>query len=188
MMKKNLIFCFAVLFGAAGAVTFIAASSAGSASGKSKQLVKVGVFDSRAVAIAFASSQQNRQLIAGKQEEMNKAKAAGDTKKVAELEQWGKDHQAVMHRQGFGAVSVKDLLSFIEKDLPSIAAQAGVDCIVSKWDITYKNESAEFIDVTDSIVQPFKPDRKVLNWIEQMKKIQPISDAQLVELEKDPNF
>ena len=113
--------------------------------------------------------------------EMEKAKAAGDTKKIKELDKWGKAHQAKLHRQGFSTAPVDDVLEHIKDKLPQIAKDVNVVALVSKWDkkTLKRYKSAELIDVTDLIVAPFNPKEKQLKVIEQIKKIKPIPLWQL---------
>jgi len=144
-----------------------------------KTKVRIGIFDSRAVAIAYAYSEWNE--VGAKIAELKKAKAAGDTKKIQELEAWGPAHQAKLHRQGFSTAPVDDILEHIKDKLPQIAKDANVIALVSKWDKkTLKcYKSAELIDVTDLIVAPFNPKEKQLKAIEQIKKKKPIPLWQL---------
>ncbi len=160
----------------------IVLSLAGCAGGKRETTgpkICVGTYDSRAVAIAFAHSEWNG--IDAKMAEMEKAKAAGDTKKIRELEAWGLAQQARLHRQGFSTAPVDDILEHIKDNLPQIAKDANVAVLVSKWDkkTLKRYKSAELIDVTDMIVAPFNPNEKVLRTIEQIKKKKPIPRWQL---------
>ncbi len=146
---------------------------------RSKTKIRVGIYDSRAVAIAFAHSEFNG--IDAKMAEMEKAKAAGDTKKIRELDQWGKAQQAKLHRQGFSTAPVDDILEHIKDNLPQITKDANVAALVSKWDkkTLKRYKSAELFDVTDLIVAQFNPNEKVLRTIEQIKKKKPIPLWQL---------
>ncbi len=141
--------------------------------------IRVGTYDSRAVAIAYAHSEFNE--VGAKIAELEKAKAAGDTGKIAELEAWGPAQQAKLHRQGFGTAPVDDILEHIKDNLPQIAKDANVIALVSKWDkkTLKRYKSAELIDVTDLIVAPFNPKEKQLKAIEQIKKKKPIPLWQL---------
>ncbi len=142
--------------------------------------VRVGIFDSRAVAIAYAHSKWNG--IDAKMAEMEKAKAAGDTKKIKEIEAWGPAQQAKLHKQGFGTAPVHDLLKHIKDDLPNIAKEAGVDIIVSKWDVVYQNPSVELIDITNEIVKPFNPNEKTLKSIRSIQTHPPVSEEVLEKM------
>ena len=150
---------------------------------------RVGIYDSRAVAIAFAHSEFNEKKLNAKMAEMQKAKAAGDTKKIKELDKWGKAQQANLHRQGFGTAAVDDILEHIKDHLPQITKDANVITLISKWNkkALKPYKSAELIDVTDQIVAPFNPNEKVLKTIEQIKKKKPIPLWQLEIMTKLKN-
>ena len=75
--------------------------------------IRIGVYDSRAVAVAYAPSEWNEKRLKEKMAEMEKAKSAGEAKKIAELEAWGNDQQAKLHRQGFSTAPVDDILENI---------------------------------------------------------------------------
>ena len=169
-----LIVCVAGFFGISCAVTGESVTES-----NTKGSMRVGVFDSRAVVIAFANSDMNDKELKAKMAEYDKAKAAGDTEKIAELEAWGSARQEKYHRQGFGTVPVDDILIHIKKDLPQIAKAAGVDIIVSKWDVVYKTKGAVVVDITDEIVKPFKPTAKALKSIKALMKWKPLTEKEL---------
>ena len=145
-----------------------------------KTKVRVGIFDSRAVAVAYAHSEWNG--IDAKMAEMEKAKAAGDTKKIKELEAWGPAQQAKLHKQGFGTAPVQDLLKHIKGDIPKIAKEAGVDIIISKWDVVYQNPSIELVDITNEIVKPFNPSEKTLKSIRSNQTHPPVAEEVLEKM------
>ena len=142
---------------------------------------RIGIYDSRAVAVAYAHSDWNDKRLKAKTAEMEKAKAAGDAKKIAELEAWGPAQQAKLHRQGFSTAPVDDILEHIKDKLPGIAKQANVITLVSKWDkkTLKRYKSAELIDVTDLLTAQFNPNEKTLKTIEQLKNKKPIPLWQL---------
>ena len=143
--------------------------------------MRIGIYDSRAVAVAFAHSEWNEERLNAKMTEMEEAKAAGDTEKIKELDKWGNAQQAKLHRQGFSTAPVDDILEYIKDSLPQIAADANVVALVSKWDkkAIKPYKSVEQIDVTDRIVAEFDPDEKRLKMIEQLKEKKPIQLWQL---------
>ena len=79
----------------------------------------------------------------------------------------GQAGQTKLHMQGFSTASVSEYLEHIKDKIPAIAKQAGVDVIVSKWDLAYQSPDAEFVDVTDLMVKPFNPSEKVLKMVEE---------------------
>jgi hypothetical protein len=151
--------------------------------------VRVGVYDSRAIAVAFGNSEA-WQASTGKQlamrAEYNAAKAAGNQKRVAELEAQGKAQQTLVHKQGFSTAPVDDILKNIQDKLPEIAKAAGVSAIVSKWDkdALAKYQSAELVDITMPLVNAFHPTERQLKFAIDIQKQAPIS---LEEAEKMDN-
>jgi hypothetical protein len=144
-----------------------------------KAKICVGTFDSRAVAVAHTRTESFGQAVQKLMDEYKKAEKAGDQQKMKELKAEGKAGQERVHQQGFGTASVANILAEIKDQLPEIAKKAGVDVIVSKWDITYQSPSAEFVDVTDEIIKPFKPNEKTLKIIEDLRKRPPVSLEEL---------
>jgi hypothetical protein len=136
--------------------------------------LRVGTFDSRAVAVAYARSAATQPLMKELVEQYNRAKAAGNQAEMNRLQAEGKSRQDRLHQQVFSTASVADILETIKDQLPAIAKQANVDLIVSKWDSVYLAPGAEPVDLTDLMIKPFKPDQKVLTIVEQLRKQTPV--------------
>jgi hypothetical protein len=145
--------------------------------------VRVGTFDSRAVAIAYGNSEVFRRELGKLMEEHKKAKAAGDTAKVKKLEEQGKAGQVRAHEQAFSTGRVDNILEHIKDKLPAIAREAKVDLIVSQWDVAYRGPDADLVDVTDLVVKPFNPGERARGWIKDLKKVAPIplEDARKID-------
>lgn len=145
-----------------------------------KEAKRIGVYDSRAIAVAFVGSKvyeatEGKEL-AARMEEHKKAKAEGNQKKVDELEAWGKAKQELLHRQGFSTAPVDNILAQIKKKLPGIQAKAKVTVLVSKWDAKRleKHPQAEKIDVTMALVDAFEPVAKQRKSAIEIQKQDPI--------------
>ena len=143
--------------------------------------VRVGTFDSRAVAVAYARSETFSRYIKGLRAEYEKAKAAGDSTRVSELEAEGPAQQELIHKQGFSTWPVDNILEQIKGKIPEIAKQAEIDVIVSKWDIVYQGSGVESIDVTDLMVKPFDPDEETLKMLKELQKQDPVPLEELKE-------
>ena len=74
---------------------------------------RVGIYDSRAVAVAFAGSAAFNRWLSNLKAEHEKAKASGDQKRVAELEAEGAARQRLLHMQGFSTAPVTNILDQI---------------------------------------------------------------------------
>lgn len=120
---------------------------------------RIGIYDSRAVAVAYAGSAFQVRKLEDLKAQLNKARAAGDAKEVSRLEAEGPAWQAALHRQGFGTAPVDDLLAHIAGELPKIQQSAGVTTLVSKWNKPElkKHARAEQVDVTMQLVDAFHP-------------------------------
>ena len=142
--------------------------------------LRIGTYDNRAIAVAFAPSKYNP--VAEKMKEMEKAKAAGDEAKQQELKVWGEAQQRKLHRQGFGRAPVDDLLAAVKDKLPEAAHRAGVAAIV--WQCDYAGDNVEIVDVTDELVRLFEPSERVLKIVKDLKGKPPL-DLDVIEKHRD---
>lgn len=145
--------------------------------------IRVGTFDSRAIAVAYAHSPHLEKTMKALVAERDRAKADGNQERVRELEAQGAAHQRKLHEQGFSTGSVSDLLALIAADLPAIADAAGVDLIVSRFDVAWQREGVVPVDVTDRLVAPFHPSEKTRAMIEAVRKQAPVPLAEIGKLE-----
>ena len=99
--------------------------------------VRIGVYDSRAIVVAFFGSEafkaSDGKELADKKAEYDKAKAEGNQARVAELEAWGKALQIRLHKQGFSTAPVDDILKHVKDKMPEIAKSAGVGRLTVAW-------------------------------------------------------
>jgi len=144
------------------------------ASSQDAKPLRIGVFDSRAVALAYGNSDEFQQIVQGIRADYNKAKAANNDSRARELNKEGQWLQVRLHQQVFSTAPVSGILAKVGDRLPAIAAQAGVALIVSKWEVQFQNPTVETVDVTLPVVKLFNPSDKVLKWIEEMKAQDPI--------------
>ncbi len=146
---------------------------------KNEQGVRVGIFDSRAVATAYYRSALFEKELATLKAEYQKAKDAGDPLRMQALEAQGVAQQQLAHKQGFSTWPVDDILQSLQGDLPQIADTCGVDVIVSQWDITYQRPNVAFTDVTLALVRHWNPSTETLALIDQFEAVAPIPLAEL---------
>ena len=138
---------------------------------------RIGVYDSRAIAVAFAGSPMHEKQIRQLRSEHEKAKEAGALDKVARLEAQGKAWQEKAHKQAFSTEPVDDLLVHITNALPEIQKAAGITTIISKWDKAGLKEhsKAERVDVTLELVDAFQPSERQREYAIEIQKHEPIS-------------
>lgn len=161
-----------------GMAVAVGSAAAGPGPGAERQrALRVGQYDARAVAVAWAASKPHAKIMSDKLDEMNKAKAAGDQAKIKSLEEWGRRHQHQLHRQGFSGADVSDILARVKKQLPGVAQRAGVDVLVRRAD--YAGPGVEVVDVTDELVKLFEPSERTLKTIADLRK-QPVVDEESI--------
>jgi hypothetical protein len=80
--------------------------------------IRVGEYNSRAVAMAWVRSDGHNREIEALMAEHQKAKEAGDTKRMKELEAIGREGQDLRHRQVFGDDPIPDVMARLKDALP----------------------------------------------------------------------
>lgn len=136
--------------------------------------VRVGVYDSRAVAVAWANSTEFAEVMKATQAEFAKAKEAKDEKRQKEIQARMKQRQTRAHEQAFSTGSVAPILARVKDRLPELAQQAGVQVIVSKWELNHQSAAVETIDITDQLVGLFHVSERGLKWCQDIQKKPPL--------------
>ena len=139
----------------------------------------VGTFDSRGIAIAYANSELFRDRLSGWRRQHEEAKQAGDEELALKLEAEAQAQQVKFHHQAFSTAPVGDILVHLEGRLPALAREAGVDLIVSRWDVAWRDPSARLVDVTGLLVNEFHPDERALKSIAKLAEVDPIPESEL---------
>ncbi len=150
--------------------------------GQSKEnTLRIGVYDSRAIAVAYGNSEEFRKSLDAVTADFKKAKAAKDDKRVKEIEAQMQARQRRAHEQGFSTGSVADIMAKIKDSLPGVAKKAGVDVILSKWEVNYQSPEVKVVDVTDDLVALFHVSAKGLEWVKQIKTKPPVPIEQITD-------
>ena len=152
----------------------MALSLVAAAAAHAQTAVRIGTYDSRAVALAFYNTLEQKQVAQAMQAEYQKAKAAGDAAKIKDLEAAGPARQELMHQQVFSSGTISNIMVTLQDKIPAVARDARVLLLVSKWEVTFRDPSIEYVDVTQQLVKLFNPEEKILKWIEEMKSQPPI--------------
>jgi hypothetical protein len=137
---------------------------------RSGDRMRVGVYDNRAVAVAFVSSEAHRQTLSAWKEKHDAAQRDGDEQRMQQIEKAMDRMQWLSHRQGFGRASVDDAMASVKDQLQEVARRADVSLIVCNPDYL-DPATVEQVDVTDAVVALFQPSEKTLKTVEAMKKI-----------------
>lgn len=141
---------------------------------------RIGTYDNRAVAIAFAASEFNPAQ--AKLKAYERAKAAGDEAAMKELMAWGDQYQRQLHFQGFCRVPVDDLLQPVQKQVADLGRERGLTAISMQCD--YRGDNVEVVDITDDLVKLFQPSEKALEHARNIRNVEPVP---LTEIANAPN-
>lgn len=140
-----------------------------------ESVTRIGVYDSRAIAVAFVGSEEFKTAMAALKAEHEAAAAVGDEQRVAALEAQAAAQQERLHQQGFATAPVDDILTHVADQLPAIKAGASVETLVSKWDqaalSTYP--TAERVDVTMALVDALAPTDRQRERAIEIQKVDP---------------
>jgi len=156
------------------AVCAIAVSAGSAGSQSAPGPVRVGLYDSRAVALAYGRSESFMKALRDLKGEADKAKDGKDEARVKRLDAEGRALQDLLHQQVFSTGSVNNIMKKINPELPAIGKEVGVSVIVSKWEVAYGDPSVEYIDVTSRLVRLFHPSEQTLKIIESLGKQEPV--------------
>jgi hypothetical protein len=143
--------------------------------------LRIGVYDSRAIAIAYGNSAAFRESMKPIQAEYEKAKKDKNDKRMKEIDARMKLGQRRLHEQGFSTGSVAGIMAKIKDSLPDVAKKTGVQVIVSKWELNYQSPGVEVVDVTDELVALFHPIEKVLGWVKDLKNHPPLPIEEITD-------
>ena len=150
------------------------------ASAEAEQAVRIGVYDSRGVAVAWFRSEHND--IASRMKGFREAEAAGDEAEAAEFEKWAVMHQRKLHFQGFGTYPVEPYIADIRELLPELLDRRGLDAIV--WMQHAHTERVEIVDVTVDLMVLLGMDRAAAEKMaREMGKNKPLDFATLFEMD-----
>ena len=145
-----------------------------SASAQTNRL-RIGIYDSRAVAVAYAGSTEFAAKLKAVRAEYDAAKKAGDTNKLKQIETHMKASQARAHEQGFSTGSVAEIMATVKDAVPGVAKAAGVELIASKWEVNYQSASIETVDVTSQLIALFHTSDRGRKWADEIQKQPPLS-------------
>ncbi len=135
---------------------------------------KIGTFDSRAIAIAYANSAEGSQFINGLRAEMAKARESRNDSLVRAVSEKGRVHQVLMHLQGFSVGSVSEILKKHAPEMKEVARAAGVEALVSKFELAYLGNGIDTVDVTLPMVKLFDPSERALVWVADLAHQPPL--------------
>ena len=136
--------------------------------------LRIGVFDSRCVAVAYGRSADFMKLRDSIETVYSKAKEDSNKQIIEEIEQFKPTMQVLLHQQVFSNGSIINILGKLKDKLSTFAKDNNLNMILSKWEIIFTDDSAELIDITDQLVAIFNPDEATNKIIKDIKSMEPI--------------
>jgi hypothetical protein len=178
-MKTSMVFQKGFIVSSAVALCVLTGATALAQSQTNK--IRVGVYDSRAIAIAYGNSAAFRESMKPIQAEYEKAKKDKNDKRMKEIDAQMKLQQRRLHEQGFSTGSVAYIMAKVKDSLPAVAKNANVQVIVSKWELNHQSPDVEVVEVTDELVMLFHPSEKVLGWVKDLKSHPPLPIEEITD-------
>ena len=141
---------------------------------------RIGLYDSRAVAVAYAGTPAHEARLRRLSERREQAKKAGNLAEVAKIEAEGRALQRQAHQQAFGTAPVDDILALLGDAVPEIRKETGVTVLLSKWDEAglKKYPEAERVDVTLRLIDALHPNERQRRSAIEIQKHAPIASEQ----------
>jgi hypothetical protein len=138
--------------------------------------LKVGVYDSRALAYAHFWQESYQKKLSETIRAAREARAAGQTDRFKELEAQIKATQEQNHLQVFSTAPVDDVVAAMKERFEATKKETGVSQFISKWDAQAlkafpRNQQ---VDVTDLLLREFKLNEKQLKVVEDLRKKDPL--------------
>jgi len=146
-----------------------------------KGKIKIGVYDSRAVALNYFRSEAFQKEMMELRAEHKKAKEKGDTVNVKKMEEKGQLTQRIAHDKGFGTGSVAEILGKFSKELIELGKKEKLIAIVSKWELNFSSADVELVDVTLKVLDVIKAADYVKKMYMEMKGQKPVENAFFLE-------
>ncbi|MCX6542785.1 MAG: hypothetical protein NTV05_00015 [Acidobacteria bacterium] len=136
--------------------------------------LRVGVFDSRAIAIAYGQSPAFGQEMQQLRAQFQQAKTDKNDTLAAELEAKGQTQQTLLHLQGFSTGSVSEILAMFKDAVTAVAKEAKVSAVVSQYELAYQGPNIETVDVTEALVKRINDSPRVVALLGELKKNKPL--------------
>ncbi len=125
---------------------------------------RVGVFHTPSIVVAYYRSELWLGQVRQRREELEAAKRAGDRRKVAELEKWGREAQRRAHRQLAGKAPIQNVWEALQPFLGEAASRAGVERVVLA-----APPGAETVDVTPHLLDALQADDATRTIVVQLR-------------------
>lgn len=135
--------------------------------------LRVGTYDSRAVALAWLRSGADT-AVQDAMEEHRKAKEEKDEPRARAVEQRMEWLQNLRHMQVFGNAPIPDVVERMRDTIAEEAKKAKVQLVVRDIDIAWRAEGTTLVDLTEALVDRCHPSAETRKMAREMKDHPPI--------------
>lgn len=136
--------------------------------------VRVGTFDSRAIAIAYGRSAEFAKELQQLRTDHQKAKEEKNDRLTAELENRGQMQQKLMHLQAFSHGSVSEILAKHSDLLAAVAKEQNVALIVPQSEIAFQGRAVQIVDVTEALATRLNSEPRIAQMLKEIKNVKPL--------------
>ncbi|WP_432797861.1 hypothetical protein [Poriferisphaera sp. WC338] len=143
-----------------------------------KTRARIGIYQTRAVALAWVRSETQTAKFKELQEQNRLAIENGDI----DLQNKLKQKIDKLRMQTFGTAPVDNIVEKISPEIPNIIQHEGVDALVSE--VFYHSRDIELVDVTGALIEAYNPTDKTRELIASLLKKQPLTEEQIAAAKK----
>lgn len=143
--------------------------------------IRIGTYDSRAVAVAYGRSEAGMQRFKQLRQAHADAEKAGDAKRLDQLKKQAEAMQVRMHLQTFSDGPVDDVIEAVRDRLPEIARKMNVAAIARTADY-HDAPTVELVDVTSELVALFHPDKQTLQIVKKLRQTKPLAIEEVAQM------
>ena len=163
-------------------LTFFFIISILSASVSAQTKILIGIYDSRAVAIAYGNSSEGKAKINELWAGLKNAKSTKNDSLIRRLKVRGVAYQTLAHLCAFSYGSVVEILEKHKAEVDSIEKSTHVQALVSRYELLQNTGTIETVDITNNLVQLFNPSEQVRQWIGEAAKQAPLPMVDVLSL------
>ncbi len=176
LTQKKVLVVVVMVTSFAGVALVVVDTARAQSSGEKVRKVRIGTYNSRAVALAYGRSEFFSLPYEQWKRQIEMAKQGDDKAKIEEAENIPKRRQNLLHMQVFGNAPIHDMLKapHLKKGFEQQATKQRLDVIVRDIDIAHHAPSVELVDITDALVTWCKPSKETLITIEHLLEHDPI--------------
>jgi hypothetical protein len=145
--------------------------------------IRIGYFNTRAIAMAYTQSRIFNEKITKIVTQAKEAKASGNDKIYKKLDAELKMEQEKIHWQVFSNARIDDILTQVRPSYEQIAQKANVAAIAEN--VVYNDTKVELVDVTELVAEQFKPNEATKEKMQQIIKKPPASFEEMKQAESE---